>query len=86
MKGCEPTIVSIPLVRHPTLTTNPPLYTATAVPATKLPCDSDKHPCNLYANEVDCSPEYVRLLQLCVDSGCIQWIMDPLQHCRGDTY
>ncbi|KAG0632888.1 hypothetical protein HOY80DRAFT_897414 [Tuber brumale] len=59
---------------------------AAAVPATKEPCDSDMHPCNLAGKEVDCSPEYIRLMQLCKDSGCIQWIMDPLQHCKENTY
>ncbi|RPB03029.1 hypothetical protein L873DRAFT_1801103 [Choiromyces venosus 120613-1] len=61
------------------------IASATVVPTAKIPCDSNWHPCNLYSKYEDCSPEYVKILKQCVDSGCIQWFMDPLAHCNKDT-
>ncbi|PWW79079.1 hypothetical protein C7212DRAFT_303561 [Tuber magnatum] len=58
---------------------------ATAVPTKKIPCESAWHPCNRAGKYEDCSPEYIKQMKLCVESGCIVWIMDPLQHCNDYT-
>ncbi|KAL7273742.1 hypothetical protein RUND412_003381 [Rhizina undulata] len=33
----------------------------------------------------DCSPAYVAAAERCIVSGCIQWLIDPLQHCYDTT-
>jgi hypothetical protein len=54
-----------------------------------LQCATPTHPCSLYGSLPHCSPAWHAILDLCMQSGCIQWIRNPKEECppipiRGD--
>ncbi|CCX08808.1 Similar to hypothetical protein [Tuber melanosporum Mel28]; acc. no. XP_002836506 [Pyronema omphalodes CBS 100304] len=65
------------------------VLTASAVAVTKVPdkydpdfCDHGTALCDMATTFEDCSNGYIKFMEACMATGCIQWFDDPLRHCR----
>ncbi|KAI5810384.1 hypothetical protein BZA77DRAFT_328085 [Pyronema omphalodes] len=56
----------------------------TTVPVKYVPdfCEQGVVLCDIAATFAHCSEGYIKFMEACVDTGCMQWFDDPLRHCR----
>ncbi|KAI5787640.1 hypothetical protein DFH27DRAFT_574176 [Peziza echinospora] len=63
----------------PVLNTDGPVLNVRGGPV--LQCSAATHPCALYSSLPLCSPAWHAMIDLCIKSGCIQWIRNPKEDC-----
>ncbi|KAF8463155.1 hypothetical protein BDZ91DRAFT_732584 [Kalaharituber pfeilii] len=84
MKLISPTTLLITSIIFSNTALSVPAESSCACTPPKAPlieCANAKHPCHIYQDYQQCSPEWLGILELCMASGCIKWIRDPRAVC-----